>query len=106
MIRSQTKRSIFSWVWRFIGITIIIPIIGELENNLTQASSFLELIVSAFLSLIIGFFSVFGAAFTDGWGSPGQALIMYDIYSWCSCAFYGVVAFSIILGMTSSETEE
>ena len=106
MIRSQTKRSIFSWVWRFIGITIIIPIIGELKNNLTQASSFLELIVSAFLSLIVGFFAVFAAAFTDGWGSPGQAPIMYDIYSWCSCAFYGVVAFSIILGMTSSETEE
>ena len=55
MIRSQTKRSIFSWVWRFTGVTILIPIIGELENNLTQAGNSLEFIVSAFLSLIVGF---------------------------------------------------
>ena len=106
MIRSQTKRSIFSWVWRFTGVTILIPIIGELENNLTQAGNSLEFIVSAFLSLIVGFFAVFAAAFTDAWGSPGQTPIMYDIYSWCSYAFYGVVVFSIILGMTSSETED
>ena len=106
MIRSQTKRSIFSYIWRFIGVTIIIPIIGELENNLTQSESFLEVIVSTVLSIIVGFFAVFAAAFTDGWGSPGQAPIMYGIYSWCSFAFYGVVVFSIILGMTSSETED
>ena len=56
--------------------------------------------------LMVGFFAVFAAAFTDAWGSPGQAPIMYDIYSWCSYAFYGVVVFSIILGMTSSETED
>lgn len=106
MIRSQTKQSIFSWAWRFIGVTIIVPITGELENNLTQSASFLELIVSTFLSIVLGFFAIFAAAFTDEWGSPGQAPIMYDIYFWCSCTFYGVVLFSIILGMTSSETED
>ena len=106
MIRSQTKRSIFSWVWRFMGVAIIVPIIGELGNNLTQSGSFLELIASIFLSIMVGFFAVFAAAFTDAWGSPGQAPIMYDIYSWCSYAFYGVVVLSIILGMTSSETED
>ena len=105
-MRGQAKREIFIWIWRVIGGTISVPVIGEFVHNYNNAEGLSETVISLFMSLFFGFFSVFAAAFSNDWGTPGQDLIMYDIYSWCSCIFYAALTASLFIGMTSVEPED
>ena len=105
-MRGQAKREIFIWIWRVIGGAISVPVIGEFAYNYNNAEGVSETLISIVMSLFFGFFGVFAAAFSNDWGTPGQELIMYDIYSWWSCIFYEALTASLFIGMTSVESED
>ena len=105
-MRSEIKQILFVWIWRVMGLSIVIPIVGELINNLKQSSGILDVLISLVLSCLLGLFAVFAGAFTDEWGSPGQTSLMYGIYSWCSYLFYLVLLFAIFIGMRAGEVDE